>query len=292
MYDSNDSPIAMAKALAFPDLELDQVLANVQNGDVVATVMLGNYYEAGHKVEKNFEEAAKLYQRAAATGDRVAEFYLAMCYDAGTGIERDKEKAFSLYLSSAEKGAPLAQMNLAHCYARAYGCGGEPNWQKAAEWYQKAAQNGVADGWYFLGYLSEGAELGEPNIERALEFYNRAAEAGSQRAITLLEEFRKREASATGAPTEITITENTVAEINDIRVGAACVWDDDYVSDEGQSLNGPTAKLSVMGDTPETDFDVKAYVGKVVSIAGEQWRVTVISEPPDGFGSVTLARVN
>ena len=89
---------------------------------------------------------------------------------------------------------------------------------------------------------------------------------------------------------EITITETTVAEINNIRVGVANVWDDDYVTDEGQSMNGPTAKLAVMGNTPETDFDVKAYVGKRVNIGGEIWRVTVISEPPGGLGSITLTQ--
>jgi hypothetical protein len=91
---------------------------------------------------------------------------------------------------------------------------------------------------------------------------------------------------------EITITETTVAEINGIRVGAANVWDDDYVTDDGQSHNGPTAKLAVMGDTPETDFDVNAYVGKVVTFGNERWRVTAISEPPGALGSVTLERVD
>jgi TPR repeat protein len=191
----NDPPIAMAKPLVFPDIELEQLFGDVKNGDIMAKVVLGNYYEAGHKVEKNSEEAAKLYLGAAATGDRVAEFYLAMCYDCGTGLERNKEKAFSFYLSAAEKGAPMAQLFLAHCYARAYGYEGDPNWQKAAEWYFQAGQSGVADGWYFLGYLNEGPELGEPDIEKALAFYHRAAEAGSQRAIQLFEELNKSELS-------------------------------------------------------------------------------------------------
>jgi hypothetical protein len=90
---------------------------------------------------------------------------------------------------------------------------------------------------------------------------------------------------------EVTIVETTVAEINGIRVGAANIWDDDYTTDDGQNLHGPTAHLAVMGDTPDTDFSLKAYVGKVITFGDELWRVTEIHEPPNTRGSITLVRV-
>jgi len=193
MYDPNDPPVASAKPIAFPDIPIEELEAKVKSGDVMSSVVLGNFYETGHGVEQDFEKAFKLYNSVVDSGDRVAEFYLAMCYDAGTGVSRNKEKAFSLYTSAAEKGAPMAQFLLGHCYARAYGYVGQPDYIKAAEWYLQSAQNGIADGWFFLGYLSEGHELGEPNIERALQCYQRAADGGSERAIKVLDDLKQRE---------------------------------------------------------------------------------------------------
>ena len=47
------------------------------------------------------------------------------------------------YLKKAQQGDPEAQFNLGWCYAN--GQGVKQDWQKAVEWYTKAAEQGLAE---------------------------------------------------------------------------------------------------------------------------------------------------
>ena len=64
-------------------------------------------------------------------------------YFNGTGIKRSYEKAAEWYLKAAEQGLARAQYNLGLMYK--FGTGVEQSYEKAREWYQKAAEQGLAD---------------------------------------------------------------------------------------------------------------------------------------------------
>ena len=61
-------------------------------------------------------------------------------YYFGTGVEQSYEKAVEWYLKAAEQGLAMAQYNLGEMYA--LGDGVEQSNEKAREWLQKAADQG------------------------------------------------------------------------------------------------------------------------------------------------------
>jgi localization factor PodJL len=84
-------------------------------------------------------------------------------------------------LGQAEAGDAAAQFKLAVHYAE--GGAGPRNYEQAAQWYEKAAQQGLAVAEYRLGSLYEkGLGVGK-DMQRAKDLYQRAAEKGNIRAM-------------------------------------------------------------------------------------------------------------
>jgi hypothetical protein len=84
-------------------------------------------------------------------------------------------------VGQAEAGDAAAQFDLAVRYAE--GGAGPRNYELAAQWYEKAAQQGLAVAEYRLGSLYEkGLGVGK-DMQRAKDLYQRAAEKGNTRAM-------------------------------------------------------------------------------------------------------------
>ena len=84
-------------------------------------------------------------------------------------------------VGQAEAGDAAAQLDLAVRYAE--GGAGPRNYELAAQWYEKAAQQGLAVAEYRLGSLYEkGLGVGK-DMQRAKDLYQRAAEKGNTRAM-------------------------------------------------------------------------------------------------------------
>jgi len=82
-------------------------------------------------------------------GDAGAQFRLGLKYANGAGAARDYEQAAAWYLKAAEQNHPLAQLNLGVLYARGQGVPKDD--ARAAMWIQKAAQQGAAEAQFNLG---------------------------------------------------------------------------------------------------------------------------------------------
>ena len=63
-------------------------------------------------------------------------------YKNGLGVEQSYEKAVEWYLKAAEQGLADAQNNLGNMYYT--GTGVEQSYEKAVEWWQKVAEQGYA----------------------------------------------------------------------------------------------------------------------------------------------------
>jgi len=81
-------------------------------------------------------------------GDAYAQLNLGAAYDNALGIERDIDQALHWYQRAAEQGLAEAQYNLAHLLVEE-----EISTVAAAEWMQKAAEQGMADAQYLLGII-------------------------------------------------------------------------------------------------------------------------------------------
>ncbi len=160
-------------------------------GNSTADYQLGNAYEYGKGVQRNFSEAIKWYKSAKNKGN--PEAYLRLqnilsslnSADAHTQykaaaafIEQGDEKtAFLLYQSSADQGHAAAEYQLGICYQ--FGAGVTINQEQAFRCYKKSAAGNHVNAYYKLGdCYREGIGVAEDSKE-ALRHYKLAAERGS-----------------------------------------------------------------------------------------------------------------
>ena len=115
---------------------------------------------------------------AAVENDVVACYNTAMEYHLGiNGKKQNGKKAAEWYLKAAEMGLAEAQVQLAGCYRRGWGV--ESDIDLAFEWYHKAAEQG--NGWaqYALGDLYNQPFKGHPRDEKErVKWYKKAFAQG------------------------------------------------------------------------------------------------------------------
>ena len=106
----------------------------------------------GHGMERDFQEAAKWYRRAAEQGDADAQYNLGVMYDRAEslpasarsrGIAQDYGEAARWYRLSADQGNADAQFNLGILYSN--GQGVPHDLVQAHMWFSLAAVSGDAD---------------------------------------------------------------------------------------------------------------------------------------------------
>lgn len=171
------------------DVALDFYIKSANGGCSEAMNDLGLSYVYGKKcVEKDKEEAAKWYKKAASRGDARGWANWGLCNKLGIGVEEDKYEAVKWYRKAAEQGNASGQSKLGRLYE--YGEGGlAKDEYEAVKWYRKAAGQGDDEGQYNLGRCYQYGIGGviEDNVE-AVKWYRKAAEQGQQSAIEKLAE--------------------------------------------------------------------------------------------------------
>jgi hypothetical protein len=93
-------------------------------GDVSAQFWLGQMYDLGRGVPKNYGQATTWYRRAAEQGNVMAQHNLATMYEAGEGVtvsDYSLSAAASWYRRAAERGFKPSQANLGLLYANGRG---------------------------------------------------------------------------------------------------------------------------------------------------------------------------
>lgn len=150
--------------------------ALAEQGDGNAQYSVAVMYDNGKGFTKDYEKAAKWYQKAAEQGHAKAQFNLGNMYEHGEGVTQDNAKALSWWVKAAEQGATKAQFNLALINKE------NKNYSKAIEWYQKAVDQGHADSQNNLGVMyAEG--LGVPKSPaKARELFEKAAKQNQEYA--------------------------------------------------------------------------------------------------------------
>lgn len=119
-----------------PPLNFEELKEKAQKGDKESQAKLGTIYAQG----KDFEEAKKWWELAAAQDHAGAQFNLGLMHVQGVGVEKDSAKAFQWFKLSAEQGNPDAQNSLGVMYF--HGDGVSQSFAESKKWYQKAAAQG------------------------------------------------------------------------------------------------------------------------------------------------------
>ncbi len=186
------------------DLAYLQALA--AQGDALMQFALGLMYETG-EIGPSDVEAAALYRLAADQGLQEAQARLAAFYAEGKGVTQDIEEAVRLYYEAAIQGNSESQGALRAIADQGIasaqylvglmfhtGVGSSPGSSMAAQYYNRAAQQGHAEAYeglrtlgehwtraqFFLGSLNDLGEGIEQNYAEALRWYRLAADQGDE----------------------------------------------------------------------------------------------------------------
>ena len=150
-----------AEAFKWYKKAAEQNIANAQN-------MVGRYLEEGWGgVEKSEKEAVEWYKKAAEQGNEYAKKHIK---------EINEKNKFYDIVRKAEEGNIDAQYNLAEKFYY------ESNYQEAAKWYRKAAEQGYIEAEYSLGFFFEKGKGEHQNYNEAIKWYRKAAEQGHAKA--------------------------------------------------------------------------------------------------------------
>lgn len=90
---------------------------SVEEGHEEACIELGLLYLFGEpEVNRNYEKAFELFNKASDKGFAKAQFYLGECYEFGYGITKDIEEAIKYYKKSSNQNYLMADDRLAYIY--------------------------------------------------------------------------------------------------------------------------------------------------------------------------------
>jgi uncharacterized protein len=154
--------------------------------------------------EGSKDEAVSLYRRAGDLGHAYAMEYAALCYKKGEGVEKDPEEAQRLYRKLADiyrkranSGDAIAFSWLSRMYKEGKGVPKDDAesarlLRKKAEIHRKAADLGKTRDMILLGEMyEEGRGVGQDDAE-ALHFYRKASDLGDPEAIYNLAHMYER----------------------------------------------------------------------------------------------------
>lgn len=162
-----------------------------QGGEVDAQLKLGRIYRFGRKgIAKNFSEAKRWYDMAAARGSQEAMTQLQMIYvksghEHFNSLQADENVRFlAVQARQGDAGAALKLGMLAE-----RGAGGAPDFARAAELYAFAANAGLPQAQTRLGLLYEDGKGVPQSDDEAVKWLTKAAEQGYADAGRKLAEF-------------------------------------------------------------------------------------------------------
>lgn len=116
----------------------------------------------------------RLFLRAAQAGNRDGMYALGYGYQQGIACEQNLDSALYWFRLLADQNDGLSLMQLAIAYE--HGRGVEPDTAMAMQYYQRAGEAGVSDGYAYLGdFYRNGTSTVKADSARAFELYQMAA---------------------------------------------------------------------------------------------------------------------
>lgn len=134
-----------------------------ENEEAEAQYYVGYCYLEGFGVDKDEEEAAEWFEKAADQGYVTAQVTLGWQYMTGTGVDEDKERAFELFDLAANQNNAQAQFYMGWCYGNGEGI--DQDYRMAVQWFKKALENGYEDARTQLEFYATRAEQQDENAQ-------------------------------------------------------------------------------------------------------------------------------
>ncbi len=129
----------------------------------------------------DIEDVTERLTTASDNGYAKASYYLGQIYENGIEVDKDYEKAMEYYLVAADSDFAPALNQIGYMYYN--GLGVDVDFASAVYYQKLAALQGYAKAQVNLGFLYENGYGVERNLETALEYYEMAAEADYEGAM-------------------------------------------------------------------------------------------------------------
>lgn len=120
-------------------------------------------------------------------GNTNSQYELGLMYQLGEGIDRDYQKAIEWYQKAAEQGNMNAQINLGRMFYNVSWL--HKNYDEAVKWFSKAAEQDNAEAQYYLANMYQHGQGVCRNLKEAENWYVKALENGN-------DEIKRRVVSA------------------------------------------------------------------------------------------------
>jgi TPR repeat protein len=135
--------------------------------------MAFNYYNGSNGALKSDEKAVTWFRKAAEAGNARGMYMLSSQLSEGKGVAIDINGADVWLRNAAEGGFESAMKELASNADRS------GNYEETLKWYRRLAEQGNAEGLYWVGSFYHDGKGGVPkNSEEAVAWWRKAADAG------------------------------------------------------------------------------------------------------------------
>jgi hypothetical protein len=150
---------------------------------------IGAMYEGGDGVPRNYTEAVKWYGKAVAAGEPVAMIDLGYQYEHGHGVKQDLAEARRLYEAAAKAGVPDGMNNLGLLYL--YGKGVPRDYAQARRLFEQGVALGNASTMNDLGVIYSEGDGVPRDVRVARQWFEKAAALGNPEAKENLRGMRR-----------------------------------------------------------------------------------------------------
>ena len=159
-------------------------------GYAMAYNNIGALYEGGNGTPVNYVEAARWYQKAVDAGEPIGMVDLGWQYATGHGVKKDYAVARRLYESAVKAGVSSGMNNLAMMYM--YGQGVPRDYDEARRLYEQGAALGNDAAINGLGVLYDQGHGVAHDPRKARQLFEKAAALGNPEAKENLRVMRRR----------------------------------------------------------------------------------------------------
>jgi TPR repeat protein/serine/threonine protein kinase len=158
-----------------------------EEGNCRAMVLVGDCYEEGVGVPKDYGKAMRWYRKAADAGNADAMHNIGWLYHKGLGVSQDYTEAMKWYRKAADAGNAMAMNNIGVLYQNGWGV--SRDYTEAMRWFRKAADAGNAMAMNNIGWLYQNGWGVSQDYTEAMRWYRKAADAGNATAMRNIGRF-------------------------------------------------------------------------------------------------------
>ena len=173
---------------------------------------LGIRYFYGYGIEQNYDEAAKWWESSANAGIADSQYNLGLMYYRGIGVSKDKNKARILIKKAASQAHDKAQHRLAMIYAL-----DDEDFLTSLSWLRESAKQNNTEAQYNLGVFHEKGYGVPKDLDKAKEWYQLAADQGLEIAIQKIQALEKKDNDVNSSLENIT-TDNSKKDITEQKI--------------------------------------------------------------------------